>query len=215
VHQLTGFGGADPQTSLPAGRRRSRGLVRSSTSKTPPQRRSPRSSGASGVSTTSWTTTPRRCGSSCRCCRARLGPRHRGVARWLGRLAAGETATVMMTDVRGASNAKAKRDLGWRLRYPSWRGWASPKGSTETMSGVRGRGHRAGGVAAPAPHAAAGRADRVATRLSVDRGHPAVHRPAAIGSGPRPATSANGAGRRRSQRPGRPRRGSRLVPGTR
>jgi nucleoside-diphosphate-sugar epimerase len=41
--------------------------------------------------------------------------------RWLGRLAAGEAATVMMTEARGASNAKAKRELGWRLRYPSWR----------------------------------------------------------------------------------------------
>jgi nucleoside-diphosphate-sugar epimerase len=46
-------------------------------------------------------------------------PRH--VPRWLVRLAAGETATVMMTEVRGASNAKAKRELGWQLRYPSWR----------------------------------------------------------------------------------------------
>ncbi len=27
----------------------------------------------------------------------------------------------MMTDVRGGSNAKAKRELGWQLRYPSWR----------------------------------------------------------------------------------------------
>jgi len=45
----------------------------------------------------------------------------RRVPRWLGRLAAGEMATVMMTDVRGASNAKAKRELGWELRYPSWR----------------------------------------------------------------------------------------------
>ncbi|HEV8652954.1 MAG TPA: NAD(P)-dependent oxidoreductase [Actinomycetes bacterium] len=41
--------------------------------------------------------------------------------RWLGRLAAGEAATVMMTEVRGASNAKAKRELGWQPRYPSWR----------------------------------------------------------------------------------------------
>ncbi|MQA73096.1 MAG: NAD-dependent epimerase/dehydratase family protein [Solirubrobacterales bacterium] len=41
--------------------------------------------------------------------------------RWVGRLAAGEAATIMMTDVRGASNAKAKRELGWRPRYPSWR----------------------------------------------------------------------------------------------
>jgi 2-alkyl-3-oxoalkanoate reductase len=45
----------------------------------------------------------------------------RRVPRWLGRLVAGKAATVMMTDVRGASNAKAKRELGWQLRYPSWR----------------------------------------------------------------------------------------------
>ena len=45
----------------------------------------------------------------------------RRLPRWLGRLAAGEAATVMMTEVRGASNAKAKRELGWRPRYPSWR----------------------------------------------------------------------------------------------
>jgi 2-alkyl-3-oxoalkanoate reductase len=43
------------------------------------------------------------------------------VPRWLGRLLAGEAATVMMTEVRGANNAKAKRELGWQLRYPSWR----------------------------------------------------------------------------------------------
>jgi nucleoside-diphosphate-sugar epimerase len=43
------------------------------------------------------------------------------VPRWLGRVMAGETATVMMTEVRGASNKKAKRELGWSLRYPSWR----------------------------------------------------------------------------------------------
>jgi hypothetical protein len=35
--------------------------------------------------------------------------------------AAGEAPTFMMTDVRGASNAKAKRELGLQLRYPSWR----------------------------------------------------------------------------------------------
>jgi 2-alkyl-3-oxoalkanoate reductase len=46
-------------------------------------------------------------------------PRH--IPRWLARLAAGEAATLMMTDVRGASNAKAKRELGWQPRYPSWR----------------------------------------------------------------------------------------------
>jgi 2-alkyl-3-oxoalkanoate reductase len=45
----------------------------------------------------------------------------RRVPRWLARLAAGEMATLMMTEVRGASNEKAKRELGWQLRYPSWR----------------------------------------------------------------------------------------------
>jgi 2-alkyl-3-oxoalkanoate reductase len=45
-------------------------------------------------------------------------PRH--VPRWLARLIAGQ-GLVMMTESRGASNAKAKRELGWTLRYPSWR----------------------------------------------------------------------------------------------
>ena len=40
---------------------------------------------------------------------------------WLARLLAGDQAVVMMTEGRGFSNAKAKRELGWRLRYPSWR----------------------------------------------------------------------------------------------
>jgi len=43
------------------------------------------------------------------------------VPRWVGRILAGSTATVMMTEVRGASNAKAKRELGWEPRYASWR----------------------------------------------------------------------------------------------
>jgi nucleoside-diphosphate-sugar epimerase len=45
----------------------------------------------------------------------------RRVPRWLVRLLAGEAATVMMTDVRGASNEKAKRELGWKPGYASWR----------------------------------------------------------------------------------------------
>jgi 2-alkyl-3-oxoalkanoate reductase len=45
----------------------------------------------------------------------------RRIPRWLARLAAGETATLMMTDVRGASNEKAKRELDWKPRYASWR----------------------------------------------------------------------------------------------
>jgi len=40
---------------------------------------------------------------------------------WLARLFAGEAAVVMATEARGASNAKAKRVLGWTPRYPSWR----------------------------------------------------------------------------------------------
>jgi nucleoside-diphosphate-sugar epimerase len=46
-------------------------------------------------------------------------PRH--VPRLVGRLMAGEAATVMMTEVRGASNAKAKRELGWQPAHASWR----------------------------------------------------------------------------------------------
>jgi 2-alkyl-3-oxoalkanoate reductase len=45
----------------------------------------------------------------------------RRLPRWLGRLAAGEAATVMMTEIRGASNAKAKRELDWQPRYATWR----------------------------------------------------------------------------------------------
>ncbi|MFF4312018.1 NAD-dependent epimerase/dehydratase family protein [Streptomyces sp. 900105755] len=40
---------------------------------------------------------------------------------WLARLLAGEQAVVVMTQGRGFSNAKAKRELGWEPRYPSWR----------------------------------------------------------------------------------------------
>jgi nucleoside-diphosphate-sugar epimerase len=43
------------------------------------------------------------------------------VPKWLARLLAGEVAVTMMTEGRGFSNAKARRELGWELRYPSWR----------------------------------------------------------------------------------------------
>lgn len=43
------------------------------------------------------------------------------VPAWLARPLAGEAAVTMMTQGRGFSNAKARRELGWRLRYPSWR----------------------------------------------------------------------------------------------
>ena len=45
----------------------------------------------------------------------------RRVPRWLARLVAGDFVVMMGTESRGASNAKAKRELGWELRYPSWR----------------------------------------------------------------------------------------------
>ena len=43
------------------------------------------------------------------------------VPRWLGRIMAGEAAVTMMTETRGASNAKAKSELGWAPKYPTWR----------------------------------------------------------------------------------------------
>jgi nucleoside-diphosphate-sugar epimerase len=46
-------------------------------------------------------------------------PRHFPV--WLARMVAGDVAVMMGTEVRGAANAKAKRELGWTLRHPTWR----------------------------------------------------------------------------------------------
>jgi nucleoside-diphosphate-sugar epimerase len=46
-------------------------------------------------------------------------PRH--LPLWLGRLLGGDVAVAMMTEARGASNAKAKRELGWEPKYSSWR----------------------------------------------------------------------------------------------
>jgi nucleoside-diphosphate-sugar epimerase len=45
----------------------------------------------------------------------------RRIPVWLGRLVAGEAVVLMMTETRGSSNAKAKRELDWRPRYASWR----------------------------------------------------------------------------------------------
>jgi nucleoside-diphosphate-sugar epimerase len=45
----------------------------------------------------------------------------RRVPLWLARIAGGETAAIMMSELRGSSNKKAKRELGWQPRYPSWR----------------------------------------------------------------------------------------------
>lgn len=43
------------------------------------------------------------------------------VPRFVGRLFGGQFAVVMMTELRGASNAKAKRELDWHPGHPSWR----------------------------------------------------------------------------------------------
>lgn len=52
----------------------------------------------------------------------RLGaPQPRRVPRIIGRLFTGETGVVMMTELRGASNVKGKRELGWSPAHPSWR----------------------------------------------------------------------------------------------
>ncbi len=45
----------------------------------------------------------------------------RRVPKWLARPLAGDVAVTMLTEGRGFSNAKAKRELGWTPRYPSWR----------------------------------------------------------------------------------------------
>jgi nucleoside-diphosphate-sugar epimerase len=57
-------------------------------------------------------------------------PQPRRVPRLVGRLLAGDAGAVMMTEIRGASNAKAKRELGWRPSHPTWReGFAGANGN--------------------------------------------------------------------------------------
>ena len=61
-------------------------------------------------------------------------PHH--VPGWLARLIAGEAQVMIATESRGASNAKAKPELGWTLRYPSWRqGFVAAYASTAPMDG--------------------------------------------------------------------------------
>lgn len=47
------------------------------------------------------------------------------IPKFIARLLAGEAGVTMMSDLRGATNAKARRDLGWQPKYPSWRGQLS------------------------------------------------------------------------------------------
>jgi 2-alkyl-3-oxoalkanoate reductase len=67
-------------------------------------------------------------------------PRH--VPVWIGRLAAGDVGVSMMTRIRGASNAKAKRELGFAPRNPSYReGFANGLGDAPIpASSVAGSG---------------------------------------------------------------------------
>jgi 2-alkyl-3-oxoalkanoate reductase len=66
----------------------------------------------------------------------------RRVPPWIARLVAGEAVVMMGTESRGASNAKAKRELGWELRYPSWRqGFVAAYAATAPSN--RGQPHRA------------------------------------------------------------------------
>lgn len=54
-------------------------------------------------------------------CEAVGAKKPRRVPTWLVRLVAGAGAAAMAAGVRGASNAKIKRELGWQPRYASWR----------------------------------------------------------------------------------------------
>jgi nucleoside-diphosphate-sugar epimerase len=66
-------------------------------------------------------------------------PPHR-FPRLLARLVAGEAPVVMATEARGASNARAKRELGWTLRYPSWReGFREAYGRPDSSAAAYGR----------------------------------------------------------------------------
>jgi nucleoside-diphosphate-sugar epimerase len=67
-------------------------------------------------------------------------PRH--VPRWLARLIAGDAAVMIGTESRGASNAKAKRELDWTPRHPSWReGFAVAYGSVAQRSAAASPAH--------------------------------------------------------------------------
>jgi nucleoside-diphosphate-sugar epimerase len=48
-------------------------------------------------------------------------PAPRRIPAWVARLAAGQHAVRLMTTQRGASNRRAREELGWRPKYPSWR----------------------------------------------------------------------------------------------
>ena len=124
----------------------------------------------------------------------------RRVPAWLARLLAGEMAVGMMTEGRGFSNAKAKRELGWELRYPSWRQGFKQKSWHDPERGVRGAAAAAVRDRLPDPRqrgrgrgrgpgdlaALRGLADpaHVDQGLPLGRGHPGLDRRAALGARP-------------------------------
>ena len=62
------------------------------------------------------------------------------VPRWLARIAAGKHMVALMTENRAGSNIKARRELGWSPKYPSWRtGFAEVIASTNGASEMRWR----------------------------------------------------------------------------
>jgi nucleoside-diphosphate-sugar epimerase len=70
-------------------------------------------------------------------------PRH--IPEWLAGLVAGQGMVMMAAGSRGASNARAKRELGWTLRYPSWRqGFTAAYGQPESLSARARNAGRAG-----------------------------------------------------------------------
>jgi nucleoside-diphosphate-sugar epimerase len=84
------------------------------------------------------------------------------VPRFVGRLFAGEVGVVMMTDARGASNAKAKRELGWQPKHPSWDelrrcSRVAPRRCSRPRFWRHSASHREGSQAAPLGRAAAPR----------------------------------------------------------
>jgi nucleoside-diphosphate-sugar epimerase len=71
------------------------------------------------------------------------------VPKWLARLMAGDVVVTMMTEGRGFSNAKAKRELGWKPRYSSWRQgfadlFAEPTAATSAPRSVPTEAERVG-----------------------------------------------------------------------
>jgi 2-alkyl-3-oxoalkanoate reductase len=61
-------------------------------------------------------------------------PRH--VPVWLARMLAGEVGVSMLTQIRGSSNAKAKRDLGWQPRWKSWRDGLAYEARSGSSGGI-------------------------------------------------------------------------------